>query len=121
MTTLATLRREIIAVVTGLTTYDHVPGRVTLPCAFIVPGDPYISGGQTIGARRIKFGLVILTAPGLNQTQTAALDTIITRAVTELEADGWVVTEVRQPTIETFNQTETLATEISIVAEVKTL
>lgn len=115
--TLKQLRGELIGVVTQLTTYDHVPGRVSLPAAILAAGSPYISAGQTFGARHVRFNLIILTAPSLNSIQTDELDLWIEDIQHDLESAGWVVEQVEQPRIEELGDTEVLSTTITVGCE----
>lgn len=108
------LRGEIADTVTGITTYDHVPARAVLPCAWVLPGSPYIEQGQTFGERLVRFQLVLATHPGANAAETEALDALIEQCQAELEADGWQVVTVAQPNIQDLNGAEVLVTEITV-------
>lgn len=119
MSTLKDLRGELADTVTGITTYDHVPARVNLPCALVVPGAPYITAGETFGEKLVRFGLVLLTHPSINSDETDALDGLIETTQHALDAAGWRVEQVQQPAIQDLNGAEILATEI-IVATLAT-
>lgn len=110
------LRGEIVDAVTGITTYDHVPDRPSLPCAFVLPGSPYIEDGETFGESLVRFELVILTHPSINAAETHALDRDILRFRRELHAAGWMPQQVTQPRIEDANGAEVLATGIGVAA-----
>ena len=113
--TLKALRGELIDTITQLTTYDHVPARVNLPCAFIMAGSPYIAAGDTFGERQIRFGVVILTAPSLNSIETDELDAWIEDIQAALEGAGWLVESTDQPRIESLGeQQDVLATTINV-------
>lgn len=114
---LKALRVELIDTVTQLTTYDHVPGRVALPAVITAAGSPYISAGQTFGAKHVRFNLIILTAPSLNQIQTDELDLWIEDIQHDLESAGWAVEQVEQPRIEELGDTEVLSTTITVGCE----
>lgn len=111
---LKALKGELIDTVTQITTYDHVPGRVQLPAAILAAGSPYISGGQTLGSKHVRFNLIIMTAPSLNQVQSDELDLWIEDIQHDLEAAGWDVEQVEQPRIEELGDTEVLSTTISV-------
>lgn len=115
--TLRTLRTELVETITGITTYDHVPSRAALPCAFIAPGSPYIKGGDTFGPREVRFALVLLTHPTLNQIETEQLDSSIETALHALEAADWTVEEVEQPIVSTLGSAEVFSTTMRIVCE----
>jgi len=111
------LRGEIADAVTGITTYDHVPDRPALPCAFVLPGSPYIEGGETFGESYVRFELVVLTHPTLNSQETDALDRRILQFRRELHEAGWSTETVTQPRIEdAANGAEVLATGITVAA-----
>ena len=112
--TLKALRAELVGTITGITTYDHVPARAALPCAFIMASSPYISAGQTFGTRQVRFGVVLLTSPSLNSVETELLDAQIESVQHELEAEGWTVEQVEQPRIEDLGDVEVLATTITV-------
>lgn len=115
-TALKELRGEIADALTGITTYDHVPARPNLPCAFVLPGSPYIEDGETFGESLVRFELVVLTHPSLNSAETDALDQDILRFRRELHAAGWTPETVTQPRIEDANGAEVLATGITVAA-----
>lgn len=110
------LRGEVADAVTGTTTYDHVPGRPLVPCAFVLPGSPYIEAGETFGESLVRFELVLLTHPSLNSVETDALDLLIEKSCAELIAAGWPVELVSQPRIQEINGGEVLATGINVAA-----
>lgn len=112
---LTQLRGEVADSLAGdLTVYDHVPARVQLPCAFIMAGSPYIDYGDTFGSSVVRFGVVLLTSPGLNSTETVELDRRIEDVQGRLLAEGWAIERVAQPQIQDLNGAEVLATEISV-------
>lgn len=111
------LRGEIADAVTDVTTYDHVPDRPNLPCAFVLPGSPYIEAGETFGENLVRFELVYLTHPSLNSQETDDLDRRILQFRRELHAAGWNPETVTQPRIEdAANGAEVLATGITVAA-----
>lgn len=111
------LRTELADTITGLTVYDHVPARAQLPCAFVLPGAPYIEQGQTFGSRLVRFGVLLLAHPSLNQNETDQLDRQIEQAQHDLDAAGWTVESVQQPTIRELNGQDVLATEINVATQ----
>ena len=115
--TLRELRTELVETVTGVTTYDHVPARAVTPAAFIVPGSPYITAGQTFGIRTVRFGLVLLTTPSMNRYETDALDQQIEKIQHDLESAGWLVESVNAPEIQDLNGAEILATTINVATD----
>lgn len=112
------LRVDLVDAITGITTYTHVPARANVPCAFVLPGSPYIEGGETFGESLVRFELVLLTQPSMNGPQTDDLDLLILKSSGELAAAGWHVETVNQPRIEEINGGEVLATGINVSATV---
>jgi len=120
MTVLSALRDELVAALSGLDiyTYTHIPGRMALPGAFVMAGSPYISQGQTFGARTVRFEVVIATQTGDNSAETSALDELLEAAQTALETEGWLVEQVSQPYAMDFNNSEALVTSITVTSDV---
>lgn len=118
MTVLKDLRTDLASKVTTVTTYDHVPGRVLLPAAVVLAGSPYIDQGDTFGERLVRFQLVLLTHPSLNQIETDALDQTIESTIAAVEKGGWTVESVQQPNTQELNGAEVFATEITVAAMV---
>ncbi|OIU84613.1 hypothetical protein [Microbacterium sp. AR7-10] len=116
MTVLKDLRTGLAEAITAVTTYDHVPGRVLLPAAFVLAGSPYIEQGETFGDRLIRFQIVVCTHPSLNEIETDSLDQIIESASEDLAKKGWAVESVQQPAIQELNGAEVFATEINVAA-----
>lgn len=116
MNTLTTTRNEVADVLAplGVTTYAHVPGRMNLPAAFIMAGSPYIEQGETFGSRLVRFIVVLAEHTASNLEETEALDDRIEHAQKLLEADGWLIEQVAQPTVMQFNNTDGLVAEITI-------
>lgn len=112
------IRSELAGQLTDLTAYDHVPAKALLPSGFVLPGSPYVQAGETFGERLVTLGVVLVTSPSLNSIETDALDLMIERAWTDLEAAGWQVVGVDQPTSQDLNGVEVFATEITVTASV---
>ncbi len=121
MSVLGDLRRELADTVAGdpvaLTTYDHVPGRVQLPAAFVMAGAPYVEQGLTFGSSRVRFAVVLLSQKGLNSDETDQLDERIESVQGRLLDAGYVIERVEQPQIQDLSGSEVLATELSVVAD----
>lgn len=120
MTVLKELRGELAdtigQAVPDLTTYDHAPGRINLPALVVLAGSPYIEAGETFGEKTVRFGALLLTHPTLNDAETDALDAQIETAQHALDAAGWRVELVAQPTIQELNGSEIYATEIHVAS-----
>lgn len=117
MSVLKQLRGELVDTLTGLTIYDHVPARASIPCAFVMAGAPYITASATYGARLVRFGVVLVTSSSLNEYETDELDERIEQAQRELESAGWLVEQVAQPEIQDLNGAEILATTITVATD----
>lgn len=121
MSTLKTLREELIAAVTAdITKYTHVPGRLALPGIFVMSGSPYIEQGQTLGERLIRFDAVVAAQTATNQAETEAVDTLIESIVADLEADEWLVEQVSQPYSMAFNNADALVVAITVSTTIPT-
>lgn len=120
MTTLGDLRRELADHVAGepveLTTYDHVPGRVQLPAAFIMAGAPYVEHGQTFDSSTVRFQAVLLTHPSLNSETTDQLDELIENVSRRLTIEGWLIEQIQQPKILDLSGSDVLAVAINVAA-----
>ena len=121
MSVLGDLRRELADDAAGspveLTTYDHVPARVQLPAAFVIPGQPYVEAGQTFGSSTVRFGLVLLTHPSPNSDETDQLDERIESVQRRLTDAGWLVERVEQPEVQELSGgAEVLATVLRVAA-----
>ncbi|MBX3309708.1 MAG: hypothetical protein KF739_04645 [Cryobacterium sp.] len=116
MNELLTLREEIVDALDGLdlNLYTHVPGRPALPCAWVQAGSPYITAGQTVDERIVRFNVILAAQVGDNLTETTALDELIESGMAALENNGWVVEEVFQPFSAEFNGTTGLITSITV-------
>lgn len=121
MSTLLQLRTDladVVAQIGDLTVYTHVPGRMSLPAAFIMAGSPYIEQAETFGARLVRFGVVLAVQGGSNLSETTDLDTRIEQAQAALEADGWLIEQVSQPYAMQFNNADGLVSEITVTTHV---
>ena len=120
MTTLGDLRRELADHVAGepveLTTYDHVPGRVQLPAAFVMAGAPYVEQGQTFGSSTVRYQAVLLTHPSLNSETTDQLDELLHSVTTRLAVAGWLIELIEQPKILDLSGSDVLAVSINVAA-----
>lgn len=122
MSALGDMRRELADDLAGpaptsLTVYDHVPGRVLLPAAMVMPGSPYVEQGQTFGARTVRFDVVLLSHPSLNSETTEQVDVEIEAVTRRLMAAGWDVERVLQPQIYDFSNGEALGVAISVATQ----
>lgn len=98
----------------GVTTYTHIPARMSLPGAFIAAGSPYIEQGQTFGERLVRFEVVLATQTGDNLSENSSLDELIENAQALLDTAGWQVEEVSQPYIQEFANAPSLVTQFTV-------
>lgn len=121
MSVLGDLRRELADDVAGdpadLTTYDHVPGRVQLPAAFVMAGSPYLEQGETFGSSLVRFQAVLLTTPSLNSETTDELDELIEKISSRVTGAGWLVERIQQPAIFDLSGSDVLGVRFDIAAE----
>ncbi|MGM7677576.1 hypothetical protein [Microbacterium sp. A94] len=92
-------RKAIAEVLTGagIRTVAHVPTRPEPPIAFVVPGSPYLEGGDTFGQKTLRLDMWIVAGQGDNDSLSDALDALIVTALAALEADDLTVENVSQP------------------------
>ncbi len=97
---LAAMRKAVSGDLTanGLTSYPHPEEVVDLPCAFVGPGDPYLSGeGAGFGGWLASLVVVVVAGPGDNQAQADQVDALILQALAALESTGHDVATVDAP------------------------
>ena len=81
----------------GFTAFDHVPSRPIPPFAMVVPGSPYLEGGDTFGGKTLRFDVWVIAGQGDTSALSDALDDQIVTAIAALEADDLHVESVSQP------------------------
>jgi hypothetical protein len=120
MSVLGDMRRELADDVAGnpteLTTYDHVPGRVQLPAAFVMAGAPYIEQAQNFGSSTVRFQAVLLTHPSLNSETTDQLDELIQTVSGRLSAADWLIETIDQPRLIDLSGSDVLSVTINVAA-----
>lgn len=119
---LTDLRVAVKSVLTAaeFRTFTTVPDKVTPPCAFVSPGEPYITrDGATFGGEIVRHQVVIVAAAGVNDVKAESLDTLLLRALDALAADDrWDVGDVDRPGQITLGGQAFLATAIELVQEI---
>lgn len=111
------LRADLLAAldhIEGLTGYDHVPARVTLPAAIITAGLPYLAAGDTYGSYEVRHTVSLVTPQGANQAITQALDDLIEDAVVALADQGHAVPEVGPGYVYESNNGQYLAVDLTV-------
>ena len=117
MGTLTTLRRDVAVTLTGagVPTYDHLPPRLSPPCAILAAAEPYLTrDGAPHGAHRMRLEVRLIAAPGTNETVTDDLDDLIEQAHKAIDATTWAVEEVSQPYNLVIGQASYLAVSLTI-------
>lgn len=123
MSVYADQRRQIRDVLTeaGINAYATAPERVTPPCAFVGPGDPYITrDGAGMGAEIVRHAVTVVVAAGVNDQRADDLDEFIGTVLDALESlfdDGFDVGDVDQPGSVSINQQAHLGTVIAVSRE----
>lgn len=116
--TLSDLRDAVKATLdaAGLRTFATVPDKVTPPCAFVSPGDPYLTrDGATFGGEIVRHRVVVVTTAGVNDRTAQALDGLILQALDALYvSDDWDVESVGSPGSITLNGQSYLACAIEL-------
>jgi len=118
MSTLTGLRSALDTVLTGrgLRTADHLPERVVPPLAIIGAGSPYVESGERFGTFAVRFTVFLVAAKAANQTATAELDDLVTRAVAAvMDAPGWGVERVDQPSMLDTGGAQYLSTTLDLI------
>lgn len=119
---LTDLRTAVKAVLdeAGFRTFTTVPSQVTPPCAFVSPGDPYLTReGAAFGGEIVRHRVVVVTAAGINDTTAESLDELLLTALDALYASvDWDVTEVGSPGPIGLNNAQYLAVPIDIQQQI---
>ena len=104
----------------GFRTFITVPTQVTPPCAFVSPGDPYVTReGATFGGEIVRHRIVIVTSAGINDTTTESLDALLLTALDALYTSGdWDVEEVGAPGPVGLNGASYLAVPIDLQQQI---
>ncbi len=100
MSTLKAERQTIADLLSAsdITATAHVPARPVAPLAMVLPGSPYLEGGDTFGAKTLRLDVwLVLSAQGDNEALSDAIDERVEAAVAALEADDLAVENVGQP------------------------
>lgn len=120
MSTLGDLRTELADALAplGITTYTHIPARMSLPGVFVMAGEPYVSEGQTLGERLVRFQAVLAAQKASNIAETAETDELIEKAVIALESDAWTVEEIAQPSAMDFHNTPALVVVLTVTTTI---
>lgn len=121
---LSALRDELVASLASVDSpvlanvYNHLPGRLAYPAVYIISGSPYITQGQTLGERTVRFEVIVCVMSVDNDSSTSALDGLIEAVQAALEADGWLVEMVSQWYAAEANNAQGLVTSITVAAPV---
>lgn len=73
------------------TVSESVPEMISPPCAFLVPGEPYVTAnfqGMNFGESLLNLGLILAVERGGNDVQADGLDDLIVEAVALVENDA---------------------------------
>lgn len=117
VTTLRDLRAAVIVAtnaVEGITTYDHVPARITPPALIVLPGSPYIVPGDVFGTFRVNHSVSLVSQNGTNETISGMVDDLIEATLLAL-----VGNDISIDTVSTFytyesNGAQYLAVDITV-------
>lgn len=124
MTVLADLRTAIAERLTdaGLNAYATVPAKWTPPGVFVGPGDPYITHeeGTAFGVEVIRHQVTVVAAPGTNDIQADALDSLILNTLDALyDLDDHDVGDVERPGQVSINGQAHLAVAITLSTQIR--
>ena len=119
---LTDLRVAVKATLTGagFRTFTTVPDKVAPPCAFVSPGEPYITReNAAFGGEIVRHQVVIVAASGVNDVRAESLDALLLKALDALHGDDrWDVGDVDRPGQITLGGQQFLATSIELVQEI---
>jgi hypothetical protein len=113
MTTLSELRNELASLVDGVSGW---PSRTTPPVVFVVPGTPWLTGGQG-GLTRFTFDVVLAAAHTAQPADSLTAVEEMTTAVVAAIEPPWSVTQGEQPSTVTINGTDYLGTVITVTTQ----
>lgn len=93
---LATARTEYAALL-GDDVKDHAPAKLG-PGGFVIPGDPWLERGDTVGSFRVRLEGVLIRRAVNNETSSSVLNAAIENVVVAIENDSeWSVRAVSAP------------------------
>lgn len=99
----------------GLPAFDHLPERLSPPCAVVAAAEPYLTKeGAPFGSVRIRLEVRLVTRPGANDQVTTDLDAQIETAFKALSNTTWAVEDVSQPYSLIVGQASFLAATLTI-------
>ena len=110
------LRQEIldIAASTGVTTFDHVPERLSPPSLIVLPGSPYIEPGDTFCTFKVNHTLSVVVPNGTNEKTTEDMDNLIETVLTTLVKERVSVESVSTFYVLDSGGAQYLAVDISV-------
>lgn len=122
LTDLRVLIRDAL-VAAGVHAFTTAPDRVSPPCAFVTPGDPYWTReGATIGgAAVVRLQVSVVAAKGTTDVQATALDELVLKALAVVEEVPDVLeVEVDRPGTISINKVGPyLAAAIAVAIEIR--
>lgn len=95
--------------------YDHIPARINLPAAIVIPGLPYLAPGDTYGTFVVRHTVALVGQAGPNATVTETLDDLIEDALAALLNAGHVVSEVSPGYAYESNTGQFLAVDLTVI------
>lgn len=115
-------RNQVAAALTaaGVPAFDHLPARISPPCAVIAGADPYLTKeGAPIGGVRVRLEVRLMVRPGANDVVVDDLDDLIETVYTTVENTTWAVRDVSQPYSLVVGQSSFLAVTVTIDDDIK--
>ena len=124
MTTLSEARDEIRAVLQSadveIPAYSYQPDRGYPPFAIVVPGSPYIEGRVTFATLLTRWTIQLVAPFGSSEVVTEQLDSMLDAAFAAFLEAGIEVESVDEPDAVSFNGSDYLATNMTVVYEIRT-
>lgn len=102
MNPLTQLRTDVVDALTeaGIKAEEYTAEVVTVPAAFVIPAEPYLSGpgdGTPFGHRDVHLQVLIVGGKGTNRAAAQYVDDALVTVLGVLDDGDWDVTEVSAP------------------------
>lgn len=92
--------------------YQAWPNRPDVPCLIVVPGQPYIAGGQTFGSYDVRVEVLILVGhadyPIALEDLNSLIETVLANTV------DWALINVEQPSLVNVGASSILGAVVSL-------
>lgn len=104
---------ELASEATGIEVDPFFAERISPPRGFVIPGDPYLSPGNTFGSFLGRWEVTLVTRGKVSETGSELIDDLIEDAVVAIVNGGYDVVTVAEPFVVTLNGAQQLAVTIT--------